>query len=102
MTRLLPAAALLLAAAALADDPPRITLIAGGSRSLCDAGCRVPICDDPHVAELSGEGMLRAISPGKTICSISTVAGRRIFEIVVVPPPKQAAPQKETAPSTVR
>jgi hypothetical protein len=90
MARPLLAAALLLAAAARAEDLPRVTLVAGGQEQLCKAGCSQPICDDPRVAELSVTGLLRAVTPGKTICSITTVAGRKIFEIVVEPPPKKA------------
>jgi hypothetical protein len=73
------AAALALASgAALADDGTPVSVEAGKSVNLCQAGlaaCPASsfLCDDPKIARIENgpDGAeLRAISPGTTLCSV--------------------------------
>jgi hypothetical protein len=86
-------AALALAAPALPDDGlVKIRLRVGEQRAL---GGHAPICDDPGVAVISAEGagVLRAVGPGKTLCSLATLQGgtRQVYEVTVTAPESEPA-----------
>lgn len=67
------------ASPARAQSARRLALRVGETHAL---GGRA-LCDDPSVAVADGRGTLRALRPGKTICSVAAGGGRVFYEITV-------------------
>lgn len=72
-------------AAARAEGPTVVELEVGETKAL--GGTR-PICDDPRVAIITadGHGILKAIGPGETTCSLSPAYNpgwRSVYRVVV-------------------
>lgn len=87
MIRSLALAAALLSSLALAEAPKRIELKVGEQVSV--GYVTSPICDAPSVAVLSaeGNGTMKGVGPGRTLCSGETPVGlRQVFEVVVTEP----------------
>lgn len=85
-------AAALLPPAALAQEPPTLTVAVGEKVAIQGyAG----MCDDLTVATitLDANATITALKEGTTRCSSIRAGGRFVYRVVVVPPPKPAAPK---------
>jgi len=90
-------AAALLPLAAGAEPPPTLTIPVGQKVAIHGyAG----MCDDLSVATitLDANATITAVKEGRTTCSAIRAGGRFVYRVVVVPPPKPAAPQDGPPP----
>ena len=85
--------------------PTRLVLRVGETHQMVPRWA--PICDDPSVAVVSrdGKGILTALAPGRTLCSVADDGGNRVlYEIVVVArvvgAPRASAARSAASPSS--
>lgn len=86
--RSLPLAVLLLSAAPAAVAAQEVVRLEVGEARPGFGSVR-PICDAPSVAVLEG-GVLKAVGPGETVCSVASVQAqgtRQVYRVIVRSPP---------------
>lgn len=86
MRPILLAVLVVAASPAVASAEEIVRLKVGESKP--GVGTERPICDAPTVAVITG-GVLQAVGPGETLCSVTLVQAqgiRRVYRVIVTPP----------------